>query len=86
MVEISNYSKESQNGAAANVSTYLSLTAVSIMGASYLGGYLLNFLSVRQVFMINCLFPLMPLLMGLRIKELSREKFLNLIKNQNSDE
>lgn len=56
---------QSNKSSVNNVSEYLSLTALSMLVFSFLGGYLIKFISVRQIFLINCVFPLMPLLVGI---------------------
>lgn len=61
----SDYDRNSGKSSVKNVSQYLSLTAFSMLVFSFLGGYLINFMSVRQIFLINCLFPMMPLFVGI---------------------
>ena len=58
MVQLSNHESGKQKVAAKNVSWYLSLTAACMLLSSLLGGYLLEALSVRQMFAISALFPL----------------------------
>jgi MFS family permease len=52
-----------------NVASYLSLTAVSMLFSSYLGGFLLDYMSVRQIFQISAIFPIVTLISGLFVKE-----------------
>lgn len=60
--------------AATNVSIYLSLTSLSTIASSYLGGYLLNFYSDRQIFVMASLLPFMTLLAGLIAQDPQRVK------------
>ena len=68
MVELSAQEPENNN-TARNISNYLTLTAISMLISSYLGGFLLNFYSVRYVFLITALFPMTTFAAGLFAKE-----------------
>jgi Na+/melibiose symporter-like transporter len=57
-----------------NVSEYLSLTAVSMLINQYLGGFLLNYLTVRQIFAISASFPFITLVAGVYLKEEKQNK------------
>ena len=67
MVELS--AQESERNTARNVSNYMTLTAISMLISSYLGGFLLNYFSVRYVFLITATFPLTTFAAGLFAKE-----------------
>ena len=67
MVEIS--AQEPGNNTARNVSNYMTLTAISMLISSYMGGYLLNYYSVREVFLITALFPITTFAAGLFVIE-----------------
>ena len=67
--------REKRSGKAArNVSEYLSLTAVSMLINSYLGAYLLNYLSTRQIFAVSALFPVVSLAAGFFVVEKKLQK------------
>ena len=51
--------------AATNVSIYLSLTSLSTICSSYLGGYLLNFYSDVQIFRLAAILPVLTIIAGL---------------------
>ena len=46
---------------ATNVSIFLSLTAASSLISSYFGGKLLEYFTVRQIFLLSTIFPLFTL-------------------------
>lgn len=55
--------------AATNVSLYLSLTAASSLVSSYFGGKLLDYLTVRQMFIATSFFSILTLASGFIVKE-----------------
>lgn len=55
--------------AATNVSLYLSVTALSSLISSYFGGYLLNYLTEREMFLLTSLFSVLTFASGIIIKE-----------------
>jgi len=62
MVESSKGQKEL---AATNLSIFLSLTAVASIFSQYLGGYLLKYFSLQQMFLISAGLPLFSLIAGI---------------------
>jgi hypothetical protein len=56
------------------VSLYLSFTALSSLISSYFGGWLLNYLSVQQMFMVTSIFSLMTFASGIIVTETKRTK------------
>ena len=58
--------------AATNVAIYLSLTSLSTITSSYLGGYLLNFYSDVQIFRMSAVLPAMTFIAGLIASEPKR--------------
>ena len=55
--------------AATNVSIYQSLSFLSTICSSYLGGYMLNFYSDVQIFRMAAILPCLTLIAGLIAKE-----------------
>ena len=51
------------------VTEYLTITAISMFISSYLGGFLLKFLTVRQMFAVSAVFPIGNILAGLIVQE-----------------
>ena len=61
MVQIS----KDKLSASTNVSIYLSITSVSSIASQYLGGYLLTFWSVKQLFLVTSILPALNLIAAL---------------------
>lgn len=78
----SSLAKYDNKKTATNVSLFLSLTALSTLISSYCGGYLLNFLTVRQVFMVTAILPLLTLFSGLVAYEFKKVQRHSLVMNQ----
>ena len=83
IVEIS---KVDEASTSKNVATYLSLTALSMLFSSYLGGILLDYITVRQIFLIAALFPIVTLISGIFVSEkknqnIEQEKILTRCKS-----
>ena len=70
IVEISNSQKlSSTKSAAKNLSSYLSITGLSMLISSYLGGFLLEFLEIKTMFLLSSILPMTTIIAGLLIKE-----------------
>ena len=63
--------------AATNVSIYLSLTSLSTICSSYLGGYLLDFYDEVQIFRMSAVLPGLTLIAGLIASDSRQRKTAN---------
>ena len=70
IVEMSNTQNSSKKKSAAkNLSSYLSITGLSMLISSYLGGFLLEFLSIKRMFLLSSILPITTIIAGVLIKE-----------------
>ena len=65
----SSFAKYDIKKAATNVSLYLCFSAFSSLLSSYFGGYLLDYLTPQQMFIVTAVFPVFTIISGIIVFE-----------------